>query len=350
MRQCLVRCVDDFARNATMNTMIRFAGRVAQVREAGIAVILVLFSLTAGVIEPRFLTGETARVVLLAIPLILVAAMGQMVVIVARHVDLSMGSILGFSAIAGGMVFRDHPRWPLAIGFMVAILVGAGLGLFNGLIVAIFKLPSIIVTLGTLSLYRGILFTLSGARQIDPNDIPESLIRMAQTSPVGVPWIVIIAFAVALVVHCFVKHTEAGRHIYAVGSNPVAARLRGIRIFPVTVLVFTLSGALAGLAGIFYAARFGYVNPGITGVGFEFTVIAAVVVGGVSINGGVGSVLGTVLGVGLLGAVTVALPILGTSGFWQNALYGAIILMALTLDRAVRQGGLGGLGATKDAA
>jgi rhamnose transport system permease protein len=123
----------------------------------------------------------------------------------------------------------------------------------------------------------------------------------------------------------------------------VAAPLRGIRVMPVTILVFTLSGALAGLAGLIYAARFGYVNPGITGVGFEFTVIAAVVIGGVSINGGVGSVLGTVLGVLLLGSVQVALPILGVSGFWQNAIYGGIILIALVIDRTVRQGGLRGL-------
>jgi rhamnose transport system permease protein len=333
-----------------MNAIIRFAGQVARAREAGIAVIVVLFALAAGAVEPRFLTAETARVVLLAIPLILVAAMGQMMVIVARHVDLSIGSILGFSAIVAGIIFRDHPQWPLAIGFVAAILIGAGLGLFNGLIVAIFKLPSIIVTLGTLSLYRGILFTLSGGRQIDSNDIPEPLIRMAQTSPIGIPWIVIIAFAVALVTHCFLMHSQIGRQIYAIGSNPVAARLRGIWIFPVTVLVFTLSGALAGLAGIFYAARFGYVNPGITGVGFEFTVIAAVVIGGVSINGGVGSVLGTALGVLLLGAVTVALPIIGISGFWQNAVYGAIILIALVIDRTVRQGWIQGLLAKKDAA
>ncbi len=323
-----------------MNTISRLAGQIVRERDSGVALMLVLFSLVAGTVEPRFLTGETARIILLAVPLILVAAMGQMMVILARHVDLSIGSILGFSAIAAGIVFRDHPHWPLAIGFLVAIITGAGLGFCNGLIVEIFKLPSIIVTLGTLSLYRGILFTLSGGRQIDPNDIPPSLILMAQTSPIGMPWIVIIAFAVALVTHRFLMHSQVGRRIYAIGSNPVAARLRGIRIFPVTVLVFTLSGALAGLAGIFYAARFGYVNPGITGAGFEFTVIASVVIGGASINGGVGSVLGTVLGVLLLGAVTVALPILGISGFWQNAIYGAIILAALVIDRTVRQGGL----------
>ncbi|MCX5496602.1 ABC transporter permease [Kaistia dalseonensis] len=317
--------------------------RLLRAREAGILVMLVLFALVVGLIQPRFLTAETLRIVLLAVPLIMVAAMGQMMVLVARHVDLSIGSILGFSAIAAGMIFRDHPDWPLFIGFGVALLSGALLGLFNGLVVTLFKLPSIIVTLGTLSLYRGLLFILSGSKQIDPNDIPEPLIKMAQTSPIDIPWIVIIAFGVALATHVFLTYSQIGRQIYAIGSNPAAAPLRGIRVMPVTILVFTLSGALAGLAGIIYAARFGYVNPGITGVGFEFTVIAAVVIGGVSINGGVGSVAGTVLGVLFLGAVQVALPILGVSGFWQNAIYGGIILIALVIDRTVRQGGLRGL-------
>lgn len=317
--------------------------RLFRVREAGILVMLVILTLIVGAIEPRFLSGETARIVLLAIPLVMVAAMGQMMVIVARHVDLSIGSILGFSAIVAGMIFRDYPEWPLVVGVVVGIGAGAGLGLFNGLIVTIFKLPSIIVTLGTLSLYRGLLFIISDSKQIDPNDIPEPLIRMAQTSPIGLPWIVIIAFAVAFATWLFLNHSQVGRQIYAIGSNPAAAPLRGIRVVPVTLLVFTLSGALAGLAGIIYAARFGYVNPGITGVGFEFTVIAAVVIGGVSINGGVGSVAGTILGVMLLGAVQVALPILRVSGFWQDAIYGAIIVIALVIDRTVREGGFKGL-------
>jgi rhamnose transport system permease protein len=317
--------------------------RILRAREAGIVVMLVVFCFAVGAIEPRFLTLETARIVLLAIPLVMVAAMGEMMVIVARHVDLSIGSILGFSAIVAGMIFRDHPEWPLAVGFIAAILSGAGLGLFNGIVVTAFGLPSIIVTLGTLSLYRGLLFIISGSKQIDPNNIPEPLIRMAQTSPIGIPWIVIIAFAAALATYLFLNHTQLGRQIYAIGSNPAAAPLRGIRVVPVTLLVFTLSGMLAGLAGIIYAGRFGYVNPGITGVGFEFTVIAAVVIGGVSINGGVGSVAGTVLGVLLLGAVQVALPILKVSGFWQDAIYGAIILAALVIDRTVREGGLKGL-------
>jgi rhamnose transport system permease protein len=202
----------------------------------------------------------------------------------------------------------------------------------------LFRLPSIIVTLGTLSLFRGFVFLVSGARQVDPQFIPRSLIQMSQTSPIfGIPWLVIIAFVVAFVTYLFLDHTRLGRQIYALGSNPVAAPLRGINVVRVTLLVFSLSGALAGLAGVMYASRFGYVNPGITGVGFEFTVIAAVVVGGVSINGGVGTVLGTVLGVLLLGMVSVALPILGVSAFWQDVFNGAVIVLALLIDRTVRE-------------
>ena len=313
-------------------------------REAGLMVTIILFSLAVGAIQPRFLAGDTLRIVLLAVPLIMVAALGEMMVLVARHVDLSIGSILGFTAIVAGMIWRDHPDLPILIGVFAAIALGAGLGLVNGLVVTIFRLPSIIVTLGTLSLYRGLLFYVSDARQVDPQYIPRLLIKMSQTSPIfGIPWIVIVAFAVALATYLFLDHTRLGRQVYAVGSNPVAAPLRGIRSVSITIMVFVVSGALSGLAGVMYASRFGYVNPGITGVGFEFTVIAPVVIGGVSINGGAGSVAGTMLGVLLLGTVSVALPILEISGFWQQAIYGAVILVALMIDRAVRQGGIRGL-------
>lgn len=316
--------------------------RLLRAREVGILAMLVVLALVVGAIQPRFLTADTARIVLLAIPLVLVAAMGEMMVIVARHIDLSIGSMLGFSAIVAGMIFRDHPGLPLIVGCLAALLTGGVLGLCNGLAVTLLRLPSIIVTLGTLSLYRGLLFILSGSKQIDPNYIPVPLIRMSQL-PKAVPAIVLIAAAVAIGVHLLLNHTQLGRQIYAIGSNPVAAPLRGIRVMPVTVVVFTLSGLLAGLAGIFYASRFGYVNPGITGVGFEFPVIAAVVIGGVSINGGAGSVLGAVLGVLFLGSVQVALPILRISGFWENGIYGAVILVALVIDRTVREGGIKGL-------
>ena len=330
--------------------MNAFAGVLLRKREAGIAVMILLFCIVAGAIQPRFLTLDTLRIILLLTPLIMIAAMGQMLVIVARHVDLSIGSMMALAAIITGLMFKFMPEVPWYLGFVVSISIGAGLGVLNGLAVTLFNLPSIIVTLGTLSLYRGVVFIVSGSRQVDRQYIPQPLISLSQTSPIfGIPWIIFIAFGVALLTYLFAMHTRVGRQIYALGSNPVAAPLRGIRVMRVTLLVFALSGALAGLAGILYASRFGYVNPSNTGSGFEFTVIAAVVIGGVSINGGVGSVPGTVLGVLLLGCVSAALPVLGISAFWQNAIYGAVILIALVIDRTVRQSGISSLNAMRAA-
>jgi rhamnose transport system permease protein len=309
-------------------------------REAGILVMIVLFCLVVGIIKPQFLTLNSLRIVLLLVPLILIGAMGQMLVIVARHVDLSIGSILGLTAMACGMMFKFQPQiwWPL--GFLLAIGLGALLGLVNGLLVTFFRLPAIIVTLGTLSLYRGITFIMSDAKQIDRQFVPSALKALSQTSPIfGIPWIIFISFGVVLLTWWFAMHTRTGRQIYALGSNPVAAPLRGIDVTRITLVVFAISGALSGLAGILYASRWGFVNPSNTGSGFEFQVIAAVVIGGVSINGGVGTVPGTVLGVLLLGCVAAALPLLGIPGTTQSAIYGAVILIALLIDRLVRQQG-----------
>lgn len=313
-------------------------------REMGILVMIVLFCLAVGAYKPQFLTLGQLRIILLLVPLIMIGAMGQMLVLVGRHVDLSIGSTLGFAAMVTGMMFREFPEIWWVLGFGVAIGTGAALGLLNGILVTLFRLPAIIVTLGTLNLYRGLTFIISDARQVDRQYIPSELKAMSQTSPIfGVPWIIIIAFGVAFLTWLFVMHTRIGRQIFAIGSNPVAAPLRGLKVNQITLLVFTISGALAGLAGIMYASRWGFVNPSNTGAGFEFQVIAAVVIGGVSINGGIGTVPGVVLGVLLLGCVSAALPLLGIPGSTQNAIYGAVILIALLIDRTVRQQGIASL-------
>jgi len=313
-------------------------------RETGIAVMIVLFTIAVSLYKPQFFTLNSLRVILLLTPLVMIAAMGQMLVLVARHVDLSMGSMLGLSAMITGMMFRDMPYVPWPLGFVVAIGIGTMLGLINGALVTLFRLPSIIVTLGTLNLYRGLTFIVSNARQVDRQFVPSDLKGLSQTSPIfGIPWIIFMAFAVVLLTYWFAMHTRVGRQIFAVGSNPVAAPLRGVKVTQVTLLVFAISGALSGLAGIMYASRWGFVNPSNTGFGFEFQVIAAVVIGGVSINGGVGSVVGVMLGVLLVGCVAAALPLLGIPGTAQGAIYGAVILVALLIDRSVRRQGISGL-------
>jgi rhamnose transport system permease protein len=317
-------------------------------REAGIFVAIIVFCIIVGLIKPRFLSIDNLRVMLLLVPLLMIAAMGQMLVLVARHVDISVGSTLGFSAMVAGMMFKFLPFIPWWLGFPVAIGTGIVLGLVNGALVTVFRLPAIIVTLGTLYLYRGLTFIISDARQIDRQYIPSPLKAMSQNSPTfEVPWILIIALAVILLTNWFANHTRAGRQIYAIGSNPIAAPLRGIPVTRITLLVFAISGACAGLAGIMYASRWGFVNPSNTGFGFEFQVIAAVVIGGVSINGGTGSVLGVVLGVILLGCVSSALPLLGIPGTVQNAIYAALIVVALLIDRTVRLRGLAALSTSR---
>jgi rhamnose transport system permease protein len=277
---------------------------------------------------------------MLLVPLIMIAAMGQMLVLAARHVDLSIGSIMAVSAMASGLMFRYAPEIPWVLGFPLSIGVGILLGLINGALVIYFRLPAIIVTLGTLNLYRGLTFIMSDAKQIDRQYVPSALKAMSQTSPIfGIPWIVFMMFAIALLTYWFVMHTRMGRQIFALGSNPTAAPLRGINVTQVTLVVFAISGGLAGLAGIMYASRWGFVNPSNTGAGFEFQVIAAVVIGGVSINGGVGTVGGGLLGVLGLACGPSAGARLGVPATGRDGVCGTVNLVALLIDRLVRQRG-----------
>ncbi len=305
-------------------------------REMGIGFIIILVFVIASIIEPRFLKYNNLRSIMLYVPLMVVVAMGQLMVIVSRNIDLSIGSTLAFSGMSVGLLLIKYPDFPIWLAFLLGILIGAVLGAINGLLITGLDLPAIIVTLGTLNVYRGLSFIISGGKQIDPNYIPVDLIKLSQTSPIKVPWIVIFAIVIVIIAYIFLNYSHIGREIYAIGSNPDAAKLRGIKVKYILLLIFTITGAVAGFAGILYASRFGYVNPGITGVGFELKVIAATVIGGASITGGIGTVLGAVLGCTLLGVVNTALSVLGISAFWQKASYGIIILVALIVDKLIR--------------
>lgn len=328
----------------TINSQIKQAGtesflrRVAYFREIGIVVLLVIAFIAAGVKEPRFLSAMSLRSIILYVPLIIVVSLGQCMVIISRNIDLSVGSMLGLVGISVGIILRDYPGFPIWLGFLVAIAIGAVLGSINGVIVAWLRVPAIITTLGTLYVYRGLTFIVSGGHQIDPNDIPPALIRLTQTSPLGrnFPWITIIALLIAGITHLFFRYSRTGRYIFAIGNNPEAALLRGIPVRSMLLIIFSLTGALSGIAGVMYASRMGFINPGETGVGFEFVVITATVIGGANIYGGSGSVLGTLLGSFLLGTISVALSVLGISGFWQLGVYGMIIVIAVIVDALIR--------------
>jgi len=313
--------------------------RLARFREVGIVLFLLLIVVGATAVQPRFMTPFNLRSILLWVPLLTVIAMGEMMVIITRGFDVSVGSIVGFAGMVVGMLFRDNPGFDIYLGTFLAILIGAALGAINGGLIAWAKIPPVIVTLGALSWIRGLTFVVSDGRQIDPNYVPTELIRWSQVGPFDievVPWVVIIAAVVAILAYLFLHYTKTGRNVYAIGSNPDAAQLRGIPVNRTKLIVYTITGGMAGLAGILYASRFGFVNPGTTGVGLELTVIAAVVIGGTNVFGGSGSVGGVVLGCLLLGTINVALAVLGIDATWQTAVYGFVILLAVVTDAIIQ--------------
>lgn len=309
-------------------------------RELGILLMVLLVAGVAALVEPRFATLFTLRNILLWIPILVVVGMGEMMVIVTRGIDVSVGSILGLSAMLVGMLFVRFPDTNIYLATLLAVGIGGCLGLCNGVVIALTKVPPIVTTLGTLSIYRGATFIVSDGRQIDNQNIPQALIGWSREGLFGmnyIPYVVLVPLAVAGLTYGFLRYTRTGRNIYAIGGNPEAAFLRGIPYRRTLLIVYTLSGAAAGMAGMLYASRFGFINPGKTGVGIELTVIAAVVIGGTNIFGGSGTVPGVVLGCVLLGTINVALATLGIEGSWQLAVYGLIILIAIILDHILRQ-------------
>jgi len=324
----------------TVKTQESWLTRALRVRELITLLLLLIVIIGTAVIEPRYLAPISLRSILLWIPLLAIIGMGEMTVIMIRGIDVSVGSIVGLAGLSVGLIFRAVPDFPLALAVVLSVLIGFLLGSINGVLIAWVRVPAVIVTLGTLNVFRGITFLITQGSQIDGNYIPKQLIQWSQVGPFGVrdvPWVVFIVLVVAFLTWVLLQQTRLGRHIYALGSNPDAARLRGVPVKRVAFFTYAFTGALSGFAGLLYASRFGFLNPGQTGVGLELTVIAAVVIGGVNVFGGSGSVPGVLLGCLLLGAINVALAVLGVAGTWQLAVYGLVILIAVIADSLLQR-------------
>ncbi|HEY3779924.1 MAG TPA: ABC transporter permease [Fimbriimonadaceae bacterium] len=297
---------------------------------------VVLVCLFAGLKDPRFFGPKSIDSILLWLPLITVVAMGEMLVIVTREIDISVGSMLGFTGIAVGLMFKANPHLSVPVAILAGLGVGLLLGFVNGALVTWGKISSLIVTIGTLAGFRGLSFLVSKGDEIDSSMVPDSLTSLStkgiHVGHVTISVLLIIALVVAVITALFLRFARLGRDIYAMGNNPQAAYLRGISPNKITMFVFCVAGALGGLAGVMYAARFGFVNPGSAGQGFELTVIAAVAIGGVKLMGGSGSVFGVLMGCLLLSCINVALSVLGIDANWQLLAYGLVILAAILLD------------------
>jgi rhamnose transport system permease protein len=311
--------------------------RLVVVRELGILAALLLLIAVTVAVNPRFLSGQNVRDLLLSASILTVLAAGQTMVIVTRNVDLSVGSILGLSAYASGTILVNAPELPVVLVILGGMAVGAVCGLVNGAIVAVAKVPSLVVTLGTLYAFRGVdsLWASSADRlQINAADMPASFKALGSARLLGIPVLFLIALAVVLVVGYYLRTFRSGRELYGIGSAPEAARLSGIPVGRRVLTAFVVNGALAGLAGVLYAARFQTLDT-TAGTGQELFVVAAAVVGGVAIFGGSGSVYGAALGALLLTTIGTSLPQLGLDPFWRDAAVGALIIAAIALDRAL---------------
>ncbi|WP_116951865.1 ABC transporter permease [Jiangella endophytica] len=317
----------------------RLMRHAASARETGILVALVLVIVAATLSNPNFLfSSDGFRDLLLTPSLLLLVAVGQAIVIITRNVDLSVGSVVGLTAYLTGTLFVDVPGIPVIVVFLAGILLGGLLGLINGALVAFARVPALVITLGTMYVYRGINVAWTGSDRVNASDMPSGFRALGTDQVLGIPILTIIALVVLVAAGWYLRNLRSGRELYAIGSDPAAAHLYGLRVTRRLVAAFVVSGALAGLAGVLFAARYGTVSSG-AGFGWELQAIGAAVIGGVAISGGVGTVRGAAIGAFLLLTINRALPILGIDDFWQRAVVGVLILGAIVLDRvlAVRQ-------------
>jgi ribose transport system permease protein len=304
----------------------------------------VLIILTIGfhfMTEGRFFTGQNISIVAQQAAINTVLAAGMTFVILTGGIDLSVGSILAASAMVG-MIASLIPGWGL-LGIPAALATGLFFGLINGSLIAFLKLPPFIVTLGGLTAIRGVARLIGNDQTVFNADLPFAWIGNGSVTlipgVVTIPVLAVIAILVIVISWFVLRRTVLGTHIYAVGGNPAAARLSGIKVWSVLLFVYATSGLLSGLGGVMSSARLYAANGLQIGQAYELDAIAAVILGGTSFIGGIGSIWGTLIGALIIAALTNGLILLGVSDIWQFIIKGLVIIGAVTLDRFRTQGG-----------
>jgi rhamnose transport system permease protein len=300
-------------------------------REGSLVLLIAVLTVVTTSLNPRFISPQSLKDLMLNVSIIALLVLGQTVIILMRQIDLSISSIAGITAFLSGTLFIQHPGIPGAAVVGIAVLAGLLLGAVNAALIAWGRIPALITTLGTLYIFRGANYAWVHGRQVNAVNVPASFLAIGTSTLGGIPiltWIVLIllvAFAIGL------RQYRFGREFYAIGSNPTAAVLAGINVSRRLATGFLISGAIAGLAGALWLARFGTVDA-TAAEGIELSVITSTVVGGVAITGGVGTVVGAVLGALLLSVFSSTLVFLRVPSFWQQAFQGAMLLLAIAAD------------------
>lgn len=312
----------------------RFVDAIFRVRELGIIAVLIVFAAVATSFQPRFMDPQNIKFVFSNTVIYALLALGETVVVVSRNVDISVGSVLGLSAYLSSDMFSRVHGIPIIAVFLVGLAIGLACGAVNGAIVAVARVPSLVVTLATLYIYRALDVLIVGGGMVVASTLPGGFLAIPTTSLGPVPYLAIVVAAVVAASAYILSSFRPGRELYAIGSNPDAARLAGIPTGKRVFWSFVVSGGMAGLVGVLWAATYGTVDS-TAGLNYELTVVAAVVVGGVNIFGGRGTVVGAALGALLLATINQALYVLGISSFWDPAIDGALIVLAISLDHLI---------------
>jgi rhamnose transport system permease protein len=311
----------------------------AHAREALLALIIALIVLAVGWRAPIFWSVRNALDIGNDSAILVILVMGQMLVLLTRGVDLSVASNLALTGMLCALLAQAWTDVPLGVLVMAACGIGAVLGAINGALITRFSLPPIVVTLGTLSVYRGAIFVASGGAWISDHDIHPLIKGLPREVWWGLPALIGWALVVTVFTGGLLRWRREGRELYAYGGNPHAAVYAGIPVRQRVMMAYTVSGLLAGLAGLLWVGRYAIAFTELAS-GYELTVVAACVIGGVSIGGGVGTLSGALLGVVFIGVVNGALPVIQVSPFWQQAIAGVVILVSVVLNaRADRSPG-----------
>jgi ribose transport system permease protein len=288
---------------------------------------LAILFIALSIASPYFLTANNLASVARQTAVFNTMALGMTIVIVAGGIDLSVGSILGLSGLVGTMALEAG--YPIFLGVLIGIAVGTVCGFLNGLMITRLRINAFIVTLGTLGIYRGVALIISNGLPV--HRIPPGFAFLGEGNLLGVPFVVWLLVLCAVATHFVLENTRLGRYAFAIGSNPVAAVYAGIPVAFHTAAVYAIGGALTGLAGMIEASRLMTGQP-TAGLGYELQAIAAVVIGGGSLNGGEGSVVGTLIGAFIMGLLSNGADLLNISNYWQQVIIGSVIILAVTLD------------------
>jgi len=290
-----------------------------------LSLIVLFVALT--IASPNFFTSTNLSSVVRQTAVINIMALGMTMIIITGGIDLSVGAILAMGGVVGTMAMEKGLSIP--VGVLIGILTGLGCGLANGLMITQLRIQPFIVTLGTLGIFRGTTLIITNGLPV--HQIPQQFSYMGEGNLLGVPFVLWILIACAIVTHILLEHTRLGRYTFAIGSNREAAVYAGIPVKFHTTAVYAIGGALTGLAGMIEASQLMTGQP-TAGQGYELQAIAAVVIGGGSLQGGEGSVMGTLVGAFIMGLLSNGSDLLGVSPYLQQAIIGAVIILAVTLD------------------